>query len=863
MIFKPTPVGAAIAVLMGSLSASAQAELVITEYIEGSSSNKAVEISNLGSAAINLDANQYKIALFSNGSVDEGNTEILTGTLQPGQSLVYHNSSAAPEFQVGTASTITYFNGDDALVLTKDGVVIDRFGKRGDDPGSAWTDPNDPNFSTANKTLRRKASVTSGDTTPEADFPGADNQWVVFDTDTADGLGCPGEGTCGEAPGVLLITEYVEGSSNNKAVELSNVGASAIDLDAAEYKLALYGNGSVEEGNSEILTGTLAPGESIVFHNSSAAPEFQVGTASTVTYFNGDDALVLTKDGVVIDRFGTRGEDPGSAWTDPNDPNFSTANKTLRRKASVTAGDTNAEAPFPGDDNQWLVFDTDTADGLGCSGESACGEPEPDPAPCTGCEVLDKVADASTFNPDEYYSTILNGEFASADAMKDALSGVIQTGHKALTYKGVWTVLTYSDEDPSNPNNVIELYSGTSISKFDNGGNQGDWNREHVWPKSHGFPSESQWGYTDAHHLRPTDVSVNSTRSNYDFDLSSETGSEVSGAPGNYVDGTRGTFEPRDAVKGDVARIMFYMDTRYQGAEGDGSMPDLVLVDAIGTDGSEAGKLCTLYQWHIDDPVDDADRQRNDAVYEYQGNRNPYIDYPEWVKTVYGAQCGDAPLPELDVEVIIDAPAKVDEGGAFTLDASATVGGEGQVLTFSWAQVAGPEVSFSAEGAVLNAVAPVVDADTPLQFELTVSDGTLETTEAVSLTVTNVPFTVDVAFAGPESVMEGEAVAISATVENAPEGQTLSYRWEQRSGTPAEFTADGLALTLTAPDVTMDQQLEFALIVSNGHDDVEAMHSFRVLNDQAPGWTEPDGAGALGGLGLLLLPLVWRRRRQA
>ncbi|UJF22588.1 lamin tail domain-containing protein [Shewanella sp. OMA3-2] len=147
----------------------------------------------------------------------------------------------------------------------------------------------------------------------EADFPGAVNQWIVFDTDTSDGLGCPGEGTCSAeaTPGVLLLTEYIEGSSNNKAIEISNLGGTAIDLDANVYKLTLFGNGSTDPGNAETLTGTLAPGKSLVFHNSGAADAFKIGNASTVTFFNGDDALVLTKDDVVIDRFGKRGEDPG------------------------------------------------------------------------------------------------------------------------------------------------------------------------------------------------------------------------------------------------------------------------------------------------------------------------------------------------------------------------------------------------------------------------------------------------------------------------------------------------------------------------------------------------------------------------
>ncbi|QIR14589.1 endonuclease [Shewanella aestuarii] len=867
---KINAVAKAVTLLLATAATSAHADLVITEYVEGSSSNKAVEISNLGTSTINLDADQYVLSLYSNGAVDTSNTVTLTGTLAAGSSIVYHNASAEEQFKVGIESTVTYFNGDDALVLTKNGAVIDRLGQLGVDPGSEWTDPNDANFSTKDKTLRRKASITTGDTNATGVFPNAVNQWVVFDKDTADGLGCPGESACSAAPtepGVLLITEYIEGSGSNKAVELSNVGGSDIDLDASVYKLSLYGNGSEEAGNTETLTGILAAGASIVFHNSSADEEFKVGTASTVTFFNGDDALVLTKDDVVIDRLGVLGEDPGSAWTDPNDPNFSTANKTLRRKASITAGDTDAKAPFPGDNNQWLTFDINTSDGLGCMGEVACGDvpviPDPDPTPCSGCEELTPVADPNTFDTNIYYTNVLSGSFDDPQALKNAISVVVATGHKQLTYKQVWTALTYSDEDPSNSSNVIELYTGKSVSKQNNGGNTTDWNREHIWAKSHGFPSESQLGYTDAHHLRPTNVKVNSTRSNYDFNECSDTGTEVAEAPGNYLDAAARCFEPRDEIKGDVARMIMYMDTRYQG--NDANMPDLVAVDRITTAEEVAnneplhGKLCTLYTWHQQDPVDATDIKRNNAVYTYQGNRNPYIDYPEWVQQVYGDECGDPVNPVLDVDIIITSPEMVNEGESLTLDASATVAKDEAELSFNWVQTSGPALEFEPTSSVLTLTAPEVSEDVQLQFTLTVSDGSLESSEVVSVKVVNVPLAFDISFTGNTDINETESTVITAAIANEPAG--LQYSWEQVSGMSADYSADGLVLNVTAPEVSVDQALVFKLVVSHGEEQYSTTVSINVKNQQESGWTKPDGAGSLGAGMLLLLPLLWRRRQ--
>ncbi|GAA0790819.1 MULTISPECIES: endonuclease [Pseudomonadati] len=884
MRIKINAVAAATAMVLGCFSTAANANLVITEYIEGSSNNKAVEVSNMGGSAIDLDANAYKLILFGNGAdaSKPGNTETLTGTLAPGKSLVFHNSGAADAFKVGNASTVTYFNGDDALVLTKDDVVIDRFGKRGEDPGTAWTDPSDANFSTANKTLRRKASVTTGDTVAEADFPGTNNQWLVFDIDTADGLGCSGEGACSSeaTPGLLLLTEYIEGSSNNKAIEISNVGGSAIDLDANVYKLTLFGNGAdaSNPGNSETLTGTLDPGKSLVFHNSGAADAFKVGNASTVTFFNGDDALVLTKDDVVIDRFGKRGEDPGSAWTDPNDANFSTANKTLRRKASVTAGDTIAEADFPGTNNQWAVFDIDTADGLGCAGEGTCDgsvtppePPLPETGPCTGCETLTPVADPTTFNAEIYYSDIVSGEFANAEELKNALSAIIAKEHKQLTYKQVWSTLTYADQDPNDDKKVIEIYTGTSISKYDNqtsGSGVGKWNREHVWAKSHGFPSESQWGYTDAHHLRPSDPGINTARSNNDFGACKDTGEEVlfnGVGTGNYLDKATDCWEPRDEVKGDVARMIMYMDTRYQGTDtATTQMPDLVAVDRLTTADEDSapliGTLCTLYAWNQLDAVDTYEQNRNNQVYKYQGNRNPFIDRPELVQQVYGAVCGDDPNPVLEVEGDIVTPESVTEGAAYTLDASAIKAGEAVTLTYKWEQMVAEEKILVGNEAILSLTAPMVKADETLNFTLTISDGKLETTKDVSLNVINVPLTLNVEFAGTTKVTEGDKTSITATVTGAPEG--TSYSWKQVSGDIALFTATGLTLDVTSPSVNINQVLVFELTASVDGESFSQSVSIEVLNAEDNGWTKPDGAGSLGGFITLLLPLIWLRRRQ-
>jgi len=258
---------------------------------------------------------------------------------------------------------------------------------------------------------------------------------------------------------------------------------------------------------------------------------------------------------------------------------------------------------------------------------------------CFNCPDLSKIADASTFDDTSYYAdvfTAVQNGVSGAD-LRSAMSVVISAGHKNLTYSEVWTALTKTDEDPANANNVILLYKGTSIAKNANGSGEqssdpDNWNREHVWAKSHGFPSTSQEGYTDIHHLRPTDISVNASRGNLDFDNSDAALAE---SPLNRVDGD--SFEPRDEVKGDVARMIFYMDTRYQGLGSD-TTPDLTVVDRLTSTGEAAlGRLCRLLEWHNGDPVSSFEENRNNAIYEFQGNRNPFIDHPQWVTSLYGA----------------------------------------------------------------------------------------------------------------------------------------------------------------------------------------------------------------------------------
>lgn len=226
---------------------------------------------------------------------------------------------------------------------------------------------------------------------------------------------------------------------------------------------------------------------------------------------------------------------------------------------------------------------------------------------------------------DTYYAT---AEGKTGAALKTALYNIIKTQSK-VNYDGVWNALKNTDQDPANSNNVILLYSGRSQSKSTNGGGVNDWNREHVWAKSHGDFGTATGPGTDLHHLRPEDVTVNSTRGNKDFDLG---GGPVSEAPGSLTDAD--SFEPRNAVKGDVARMLLYMAVRYAGGDG---FADLEMNDKVNNGSAPLfGKISVLKQWNLQDPPDAFEQRRNQVIYDtYQHNRNPFIDHPEWVNSIW------------------------------------------------------------------------------------------------------------------------------------------------------------------------------------------------------------------------------------
>ena len=249
--------------------------------------------------------------------------------------------------------------------------------------------------------------------------------------------------------------------------------------------------------------------------------------------------------------------------------------------------------------------------------------------------------------PQGYYS---QAEGKSGTDLKESIHQII-SNHNVFPYTSsntdTWDILQLSDQDPLNNENMILVYTERSQDKlyrdgsgnyasFENGnGTQNNsWNREHIWPKSHGFPDQDDIAYTDIHNLKPADRSVNTSRGTKDYDFGGQQHAEAINC---LVDSD--SWEAPDSVKGDIARIIFYMVVRYDpGFDHQNNIFDLELVDYTtpGNTNPIFGKLSSLIQWHHSDPVDDYEKNRNEVIFGFQGNRNPFIDHPSLVSFIWG-----------------------------------------------------------------------------------------------------------------------------------------------------------------------------------------------------------------------------------
>ena len=238
--------------------------------------------------------------------------------------------------------------------------------------------------------------------------------------------------------------------------------------------------------------------------------------------------------------------------------------------------------------------------------------------------------------PIGYYSTL---EGKSGVALRQAIQDIIANPNvvRVQNYGDAYIVLKDADQNPENSGQVWMIYNEQPISKIDyqNDNNIiGKWNREHIYCQSRlGIPSTfipngipdgiNNWRLTtgssdieashdDTHHLRAVGGQENSTRNNRNY------GVDYNGPSGNV-----------GSWRGDVARAIFYMAIRY-------NTLNVVNGDPASSPTGQIGDLTTLLSWNTLDPADDFEMNRNNVIYNWQMNRNPFIDYPVLVNYVFG-----------------------------------------------------------------------------------------------------------------------------------------------------------------------------------------------------------------------------------
>lgn len=243
----------------------------------------------------------------------------------------------------------------------------------------------------------------------------------------------------------------------------------------------------------------------------------------------------------------------------------------------------------------------------------------------------------SSTAPVGYYDSL---EGKSGPALKQAIQDIIANPAvvHAHNYGDMIEILKNADQNPKNSNEVWLMYVEQSRSKLefqDTGISTGKWNREHIYPQSRGGYADGTlsipdgknvWlttnaddilaGHADAHHLRAEDAAENTSRSNKDYGLT----------------GYNGPSGTKSSWKGDVARSVFYMAVRYN----DLSVVNGDIADTVG----QLGDLASLLTWNALDPSDDFEMNRNNYIYTWQVNRNPFIDYPELANYIWGTKAG-------------------------------------------------------------------------------------------------------------------------------------------------------------------------------------------------------------------------------
>lgn len=415
--------------------------------------------------------------------------------------------------------------------------------------------------------------------------------------------------------------------------------------------------------------------------------------------------------------------------------------------------------------------------------------------------------------PSGYYSTC---EGKSGRTLLTALSAKIGS-HTPVSYNGLWNAFKKTDIDANGK--IWDMYSTKrwtpDQNKCGNYSAVGDcYNREHSFPKS--WFDDATPMYSDLYHLYPTDGKVNGMRSNLPFGecaggttVASSGSVKALGKIGaSTFPGYSGkVFEPDDQYKGDFARSYFYMATRYSSLISSWNSP---MLNGTSFPAFSTWALNMLLKWHREDPVSDKERKRNDAVYGYQHNRNPFIDYPELAEHIWGDKANVAWSENGAAEPAIVLPvngstislgsAQLSEARTFSVNVKGTNLGEAVRASVNGAGFSVSPSSISASDAMQGVTLHVtVNSTTPgtNTATLTLVSGTAIST--ATLTV-NVSSGVEALAATHVTSESFEARWVYGYNDNLPVTLTVKRGGETLPGYPVSITGSTEAYEVTDLD---------------------------------------------------------------
>ncbi|HOH98212.1 MAG TPA: endonuclease [Candidatus Cloacimonadota bacterium] len=639
-----------------STGAALATNLIISEYIEGTSYRKAIEIYNGTGAPVDLSA--YSLKKQTNGAGDFGSELALSGTL-PNDDVyvVAYTSATVGDYVTGDMVDLSInhqvvnFNGNDAVALYHNGTQIDMVG---------IVNQVTPNWG-ADMTLVRKPTVTSPTTTFSFD------DWNQYAVNTLDYLGSHTMGSM----------TYVTGYENYDAGNVTQKAISGLTPETTyNYVVRAYNAYGTSDDSNEITVQTLEAAEAPAAPVATSATE--IGVNSFIANWNASSGATSYRlDVSTVNTF-------ASFVAGYNNLTVNGTNQTVSGLAANT--------PYYYRVRAYNVY---------------------------GTSDNSNTITATTLASDPfggYYNPVAG---LSGSALKSGLRDLLPTNTNT-NYDGAKLVLF---QDMDNVGGVVKcVYTGETwtVNSLYNGSTNP--NTEHTYAQSwfDGTASESV-KKADLHHLFITNSSVNSSRSNYPFDEVTNVSATFSVDPqyvskrGTNADG-RTVWEPADPHKGNLARAMLYFHVRYD-------MP----LSWNGVD-----MLETMLDWNTADPVDADELARNAEAYTYQGNRNFFIDKPQYITSIWGG------APANTVVQFNPASAMVNEGDGTVslsveiLNPSATNATTAQVVLTSG------DAADIGNYTTANLTFPA-GSSTPQTVVVTITDDSLlEGTETLIFTLSNV-----------------------------------------------------------------------------------------------------------------------------